>query len=109
MDDLGELFLFSFPSVALSARGFPLLVVSPLAEHQMLELFSLQPWRWEEGGPVRGCPIVVDNSGTTLCVRAEDSQLVEVLEQQNLFQVVENSPALEDFALRIAPGRRAPC
>jgi hypothetical protein len=42
------------------------------AEHQMLELFSLQPRCWEEGGPVGGCRIVVDNSGTTLCVPAED-------------------------------------
>jgi hypothetical protein len=42
------------------------------AEHQMLELFSLQPQRWEEGGPVGGCRVVVDNSGTTLCVPAED-------------------------------------
>jgi hypothetical protein len=42
------------------------------AEHQMLELFSLQLQRWEEGGPVRGCRVVVDNSGTTLCVPAED-------------------------------------
>jgi hypothetical protein len=38
----------------------------------MLELFSLQPRRWEEGGPVGGYRVVVDNSGTTLCVPAED-------------------------------------
>jgi hypothetical protein len=42
------------------------------AEHQMLELFSLQPRCWEEGGPVGGCRVVVDNSGTTLCVPVED-------------------------------------
>jgi hypothetical protein len=38
----------------------------------MLELFLLLPQHWEEGGPVRGCRVVVDNSGTTLCVPAED-------------------------------------
>jgi hypothetical protein len=38
----------------------------------MLELFSLQPRRWEECGPVGGCRVVVDNSDTTLCVPAED-------------------------------------
>jgi hypothetical protein len=79
------------------------------AEHQLFEPFSLQPQRWEEGSPVGGCPIVVDNSGTMLCIPAEVSQLVEVLEQQNLFQVVKNLPALEDFALRTTPGCRAPC
>jgi hypothetical protein len=42
------------------------------AEHQKLELFSLQPWCWEEGGLVGGCRVVVDNSGKTLCVPAED-------------------------------------
>jgi hypothetical protein len=75
------------------------------AEHQLLGPFSLQPRRWEEGGPVGGCRIVVDNSGTTLCVPAEDSQSA-VTEQQKLFQVVEYLPALEDFAQKIAPGRR---
>jgi hypothetical protein len=54
------------------------------AEHQMLELFSLQPRRWE-GGPAGGCRVVVDNSGTTLCVPAEDSRSA-VTEQQNFFQ-----------------------
>jgi hypothetical protein len=29
-DDTEELFLFNFPSAALSTRGFPLSVVSPL-------------------------------------------------------------------------------
>jgi hypothetical protein len=33
----------------------------------MLEPFTLQPRRWEGGGPDGGCQIVVDNSGTTLC------------------------------------------
>jgi hypothetical protein len=42
----------------------------------MLEPFTLQLRRWEGGGPDRGCWIVVDNSGTTLCVPAEDSQYV---------------------------------
>jgi hypothetical protein len=42
------------------------------AEHQMLELFSLRLQRWEEGSPIGGCRVVVDNSGTTLCVPAED-------------------------------------
>jgi hypothetical protein len=40
----------------------------------MLELFSLQPRRWEEGDPDGGCQIMVDNFGTMLCVPAEDSQ-----------------------------------
>jgi hypothetical protein len=74
----------------------------------MLEPFSLQPRRWEEGGPDGGCRIVVDNSGTTLCVPTEDSQYA-VTEQQKLFQVVENLPALKDFVQRTTPGRRAPC
>jgi hypothetical protein len=51
----------------------------------MLEPFSLQPRRWEEGGPVGGYRVVMDNSGTVLCVPAEDSQSA-VAEQQNLFQ-----------------------
>jgi hypothetical protein len=38
----------------------------------MLELFLLQPQRWEEGGLVGACQVVVDNSGTTPCVPAED-------------------------------------
>jgi hypothetical protein len=74
----------------------------------MLELFSLQPRRREEGGLDGGCQIVVDNYGTTLCVPAEDSQYV-VTEQQKLFQVVKNLPALEDFVQRTAPGCRASC
>jgi hypothetical protein len=45
------------------------------AELRLLELFSLQPWRWEEGVLVGGCRVVVDSSGTTLCVPAEDLQL----------------------------------
>jgi hypothetical protein len=36
------------------------------AEHQMLEPFSLQLRRWEEGGPDGEYRIVVDNSSTTL-------------------------------------------
>jgi hypothetical protein len=51
----------------------------------LLELFSLQLQRWEEGGPVGGYRVVVDNSGTTLCVPVEDFQST-VVEQQNLFQ-----------------------
>jgi hypothetical protein len=43
------------------------------AEHQMIEPLSLQLRRWEEGGMVGGCQIVVDNSGTTPCVPTEDS------------------------------------
>jgi hypothetical protein len=50
----------------------------------MLEPFLLLPRRWEEGGLVGGCRVVVDSSGTTLCVPAEDFQLA-VAEQQNLF------------------------
>jgi hypothetical protein len=42
------------------------------AMHQMLGLFSLQPRCWEEGGPVGGCQVVVDNSGTTLRVPTKD-------------------------------------
>jgi hypothetical protein len=38
----------------------------------MLEPFLLLPRRWEEGGLVEGCRLVVDSSGTTLCVPAED-------------------------------------
>jgi hypothetical protein len=44
------------------------------AKLRMLELFSLPPRRWEEGGPVGGCWVVVDNSDTTLCVPVEDFQ-----------------------------------
>jgi hypothetical protein len=60
----------------------------------MIEPFSLLPRRWEEGGLVGGCQIVVDSSGTTLCVPAEDFQLA-VAEQQNLFQ--KSSRILTDF------------
>jgi hypothetical protein len=56
-----------------------------LAELRMLEPFLLLPRRWEEGGLVGGCRVVVDRSETTLCVPAEDFQLA-VAEQQNLFQ-----------------------
>jgi hypothetical protein len=38
----------------------------------MLEPFLLLPQRWEEGGLVGGCRIVVDSSSTTLCVPVED-------------------------------------
>jgi hypothetical protein len=107
-DDPGELFLFAFPSVALSARGSRSRSSCRWAEHEMLEPFFLQPRHWEEGGPDGGCRIVVDNSGTMLCVPAEDSQYA-VTEQHKLFQVVKNLPALEDFVQRTAPGRRAPC
>jgi hypothetical protein len=55
------------------------------AELRLLESFSLQPRCWKGGGLVGGCRVVVDSSGTTLCVPAEDLQLV-VAEQQNLFQ-----------------------
>jgi hypothetical protein len=55
------------------------------AEHQLLELFSLQPRRWDEGGPVGGYRVVMDNFGTALCDPAEDSRSM-VIEQQNLFQ-----------------------
>jgi hypothetical protein len=41
----------------------------------MLEPFLPLPRCWEEGGLVRGCWVVVDSSGTTLCVPAEDFQL----------------------------------
>jgi hypothetical protein len=58
---------------------------------------------------VGGCRLVADNSGTMPCVPAEDSQSMEVPEQQKLFQIVETLPVLEDFVRRIAPGRRAPC
>jgi hypothetical protein len=51
----------------------------------MLEPFSLLLRRWEEGGLVGGCRVVVDSSGTTPCVPAQDFQLA-VVEQQNLFQ-----------------------
>jgi hypothetical protein len=58
---------------------------------------------------VRGCQLVADNSGTTPCVPVEDSQSAEVPEQQKLFQVVKNLPALEDFVRRTALGHREPC
>jgi hypothetical protein len=54
------------------------------AEPRLLEPFSLRLRRWGEGGPVGGCWVVVDSSGTTLCVPAEDFQLA-VAEQQTLF------------------------
>jgi hypothetical protein len=41
----------------------------------MLEPALLLPQRWEEGGLVGGCRVVVGNSGTTLCVPVEDFQL----------------------------------
>jgi hypothetical protein len=64
----------SSPSLRLPfpPRGSRFLSSPRRAEHYMLELFSLQPRRWEEGGPVGGCHVVGDNSGTTLCVPAED-------------------------------------
>jgi hypothetical protein len=43
------------------------------AEPRLLEFFSLQQRRWEEGGPVGGYQVVVDSSGTTPCVPGEDS------------------------------------
>jgi hypothetical protein len=79
------------------------------AEHRTIVSFSLQLRCWGEGGTVGGCRIVADNSGTTPCVPAEDSQSAEVPEQQKLFQVVKNLPALEDFVQRTAPGRSEPC
>jgi hypothetical protein len=51
----------------------------------MLEPFLLLPRRWEEGGLVGGCWVVVDSSGTTLCVPTEDFQSA-VAAQQNLFR-----------------------
>jgi hypothetical protein len=53
-------------------------------EPRLLEPFSLRLRRWGEGGPVGGCRVVVDSSGTVLCVPAEDLQLA-VAEQHNLF------------------------
>jgi hypothetical protein len=50
-------------------------------DHQTIEPFSLQLRRWGEGGTVGGHWIVADNSDTTPCVPAEDSQLAEVPEQ----------------------------
>jgi hypothetical protein len=56
---------------------------------RFVELWMLEPSllllrRWEEGGLVGGCRVVVDCSDTTLCIPAEDFQLA-VAEQQNLF------------------------
>jgi hypothetical protein len=65
-----------------------------LAELWMLEPFLLLLWRWEEGGLVGGCQVVVDSSSTTLCVPAEDFQLA-VAEKQNLLQ--KSSRILTDF------------
>jgi hypothetical protein len=47
-----------------------------LVELWMLEPSLLLPQRWEEGSLVGGCRVVVDSSGTTLCIPAEDFQLV---------------------------------
>jgi hypothetical protein len=58
---------------------------------------------------VRGCWPMADNSGTMLCVPAENSQSTEVPEQQKLFQVVKTLPALEDFVRRTTLRHRAPC
>jgi hypothetical protein len=55
-----------------------------LVELLMLEPSLLLPRRWEEGGLVGGCLVVVDSSDTTLCVPAEDFQLA-VAEQHSLF------------------------
>jgi hypothetical protein len=55
-----------------------------LVELLMLEPSLLLPRRWEEGGLVGGCRVVVDSSGTTLCVPVEDFQLA-VVDQHNLF------------------------
>jgi hypothetical protein len=52
------------------------------AKPRLLEPSSLRLRRWGEGGPVEGCRVAVDNSGTTLCVPIEDFQLA-VAEQQN--------------------------
>jgi hypothetical protein len=43
------------------------------ADHQTIKPFSLQLRCWGEGGMVRDCRLVADNSGTMLCVPAEDS------------------------------------
>jgi hypothetical protein len=74
----------------------------------MIEPFSLQWRRWEEGGVVRGCRLMADNSGTTL-VSLQRIFSAEVPEQQKFFQVVKTLPVLEDFVLRTALGRSAPC
>jgi hypothetical protein len=76
------------------------------AEHQMLKLFSLQTWRWEEGGPVGGYRVVVDNSGTTLCVPAEDFFSQRLQKNRTYSKEVEHLPALEDFVQKTTPGRR---
>jgi hypothetical protein len=44
-------------------------------ELRMLELFSLLLQHWKEGGPIGGYRVEGENSGTTLCVAAEDFQL----------------------------------
>jgi hypothetical protein len=75
-------------------------------EHQMLELFSLQPRRWEEGGPVGGCRVVVDNSGITLCVPAEDFFSQRLQKNRTYSKEVEHLPALEDFVQKTTSGRR---
>jgi hypothetical protein len=71
---------FPFPPGGSRSRSF-----CRLAELWMLEPFLLLPRRWEEGGLVGGCRVVVDSSGTTLCVPVEDFQLA-VAVQHNLFQ-----------------------
>jgi hypothetical protein len=65
-------------------QGLPLSMVLCRAEPRLLELSSLWLRHWGEGGLVEGCRVVEGSSGTTLCVPAEDLQLV-VAEQQNLF------------------------
>jgi hypothetical protein len=65
------------------------------AEPRLLEPSSLRLRRWGEGGPVEGCRVVVDSSGTTLCVPAEDFQLA-IAEQQNWFST-KSSRILTSF------------
>jgi hypothetical protein len=108
-DDPGELFLFAFPSVALSAGGSRFQLSRRRSDHQTIETFLLQLRRWEEGGVVGGCRLVADNSDTMPCVPIEDFKSAEVPKQRKFCQEVETLPALEDFALRTAPGCRAPC
>jgi hypothetical protein len=73
----------------------------------MLEPFLLLPRRWEEGGLVGGCRVVVDSFGTTLCpCRGFSVRCCRITEL--IPKVVEHLPVLEDFVQKITPGCREP-
>jgi hypothetical protein len=74
------------------------------ADRQTIEPFLLQLRRWEEGGMVGGCRLVVDNSGTTPCVPAKDFQSAEVSEQQKFFSSSRNLTGSGGFCAETSSG-----